>query len=561
MASSPRGYFSFVLHSHLPYVRQAGRWPHGEEMLYEALAESYLPLLAALDDLQHEGFSPRLTIGLTPILLEQIADPQVLENFAAYLQEEITAARTDADRYHRTAPDLAALARFYEAWYEQIRRTFEDRYQREVVGAFRRLAQAGVLDLLTSAATHAYLPLLSRDSSVAAQLRVGVETSARHFGWRPQGIWLPECGYRPAVLTPDGRAVRPGLETFLAELGLRYFFTDTHALQGGQPVGKAAGAAVGLYLTPAAGRPAVVPAPPAPRSTLRPYFVGQSTVAVFSREARTGLQVWSADYGYPGDPVYREFHRKDPGSGLQYWRVTGRDVPLADKQVYDPARAFARAMDHAEHFVRLVAGILETAETPDGHPPIIVSAYDTELFGHWWFEGVAWLKEVLRRLSTHPTIRLTTVADYLQRHPPTLALDLPESSWGQGGGHWTWLNPETAWMWPLIHGAEERMERLVASHPVPSPDERPLLAQAGRELLLLQASDWPFLITTGQARAYAQRRFEQHLARFNRLALAAEIGDQSLATLEFLRLVAAQDNPFPFLDPAVFAPRTPQPVR
>jgi len=555
-----KGYFTFVLHSHLPYVRKAGRWPHGEEMIHEALAETYVPLLNALYDLKRDGVNPRLTVGLTPILLEQMADREVLEHFEAYLQEEIEVAQADVQRFEREgSADLQRLAEFYRDWYRGILDSFEQRYGRNVVGAFRQLQDDGNVDVLTSAATHGYLPLLERDSTIYGQLKVGLESSRRHLNRLPHGIWLPECGYRPAYYRDGGHPYRkPGIEEFLADLNLLFFFTDTHVVEGGKMVGKVVGDVVGPYGGLPKRQLVVKPeegAEPTERTTFRPYYVQSTRVAVYGRDARTGLQVWSARHGYPGDHVYREFHRKDPASGLQYWRVTGADVDLSAKQLYNPDYAQRRAFEHADHFVGLVSDLVARYHASHGEPGVVVSAYDTELYGHWWFEGVLWLREVLRRLAQHPDVGLTTANDYLAMCPPDEVLTLPESSWGAGGTHWTWRNPDTEWMWPLIHAAELRMEQLVARYPNAEGRLRDVLNQAARELLLLTSSDWPFLISTGQAREYASGRFQQHLARFNHLAMLADGGRLTGEAERFLAIVAELDNPFPAIDYRVFAKR------
>ncbi len=551
------GYFTFVLHSHLPYVRLAGRWPHGEEMLHQATAETYIPLLNALYELKAEGYSPRLTIGLTPILLEQLADADVRNHFDMYLEERLTLIEGDLARFELEGQiHLAYLARFYRDWYGGIRESFRQRYQRDLVGAFRRLQKDGNLEAITSAATHSYLPLMARDSSIYGQLQVGASSYWRQFDTRPRGIWLPECGYRPPFM--EGERYRPGEEELLAELNLQYFFTDTHAIQGGRLVGKMAGDVAGPYgglpkrrlVLPADERPQVTD-----RSVMRPYYVRAAKVAVFGRNERTGLQVWSASQGYPGDFLYREFHRKDSGSGMQYWRITSNTAGLGEKEPYDPYPAFQKVKDHAAHFVHLVREELKGFAATNKTPGIVVSAYDTELFGHWWFEGVAWLQEVLRQMEKSEDIGLTTTDRYLAEYPPDEVIDLPESSWGEGGGHWTWLNPETEWMWPLIHSAERRMEKLVAQHPEPGEMAR-VLAQTARELVLLEASDWPFLTSTGQAREYAIGRFQQHLARFNALASLAERGEPLRpGDVEFLATAEEQDNPFPEIDYRAFRER------
>ncbi|MBI4319172.1 MAG: DUF1957 domain-containing protein [Chloroflexi bacterium] len=562
-----KGFFCFVLHSHLPYVRKAGRWPHGEEMLHEALAETYIPLLNALFDLKKERLSPKLTIGLTPILLEQLADKGVIEHFEAYLLEKLETVQEDVERYdHEQHGHLLYLARFYQDWYRDVLQSFQERHRRNVVRAFRQLLADGDIDILTSAATHCYLPLVERDSTIYAQLKVGLETYLRHFGQKPNGIWLPECGYRPSYYKANGKTrYKPGIEEFLASFDLSYFFTDTNVIQGGELVGKVAGDVAGPYGSVPV-RKLVTKADPRPQATertvMRPYYVQSTNVAVFGRDAHTGLQVWSAAHGYPGDFVYREFHRKDSASGLQYWRVTGADVDLGEKQFYDPTPAFARARDHAAHFAHLVRGLVVDYYDKHKAPGIVVSAYDTELFGHWWFEGVVWLREVLRLLSREEDVALATANEYVTAHPPEEVLGLPESSWGMGGGHWTWRNPDTEWMWPLIHAAELRMEQMVSRYPDARGDVERLLHQAARELLLLESSDWPFLVSTGQAREYASGRFQQHVARFNHLLAAAELGHLSAEDRRFLLTAEDLDNPFPNVDYRIFKEREQQaPVR
>jgi len=552
-----KGAFTFVLHSHLPYVRKAGRWPHGEEMLHEAIAETYIPLLNALFDLKSEGCEPRLTISLTPILLEQLSAPDVMDHFELYLLEKLTLVEADISRHKKNNDGhLLYLAEFYMDWYKNILESFTERYRRDLIAAARQLQDEGNLDIVTSAATHGYLPLMERDSTIYAQLKVGAESYWRHLGRAPRGIWLPECGYRPAF-TQNG-IYKPGLEEFLAELNLGYFFTDTHVIVGGKTVGKIAGDVIGPYGGLPKRKLVVHPdeRPEAKqRTTMRPYYVRSANVAVYGRDERTGLQVWSAAHGYPGDFLYREFHRKDAHSGLQYWRITGAQIDLGQKDFYDPYPAMKQVQLHADHFVNLVVDEVSTYYRAAKKPGIVVSAYDTELFGHWWFEGIAWLKEVLRRLSESDTVELTTAGDYLQAYPPEEVITLPESSWGEGGGHWTWMNPDTEWMWPLIHNAELRMEQLVASHPEAEGLMQDVLNQAARELLLLESSDWPFLISTGQAKEYASGRFQQHLARFNHLAAIADSGTVTETDQRFLAGIAELDNPFPEIDYRLFAAR------
>lgn len=550
------GAFTFVLHSHLPYARLAGMWPHGEEWVHEGLAETYLPLLSALDDLTREGVDWHLTLGITPILAAQLGDPLIADHFIAYMSDRVTWADEDISRFRAEgADDLAHLAEHERDWHAATLATFRDRFGGDILGAFRTMQEAGNLEIATSAATHGFLPLLSRDSSIHGQLHTGAKASAAMFGTAPKAVWLPECAYRPAVTsTADGVTVRrPGIERFVAEEGLEVFFSETHTVEGGHQSGKASGKMLGPYGTahPLPVTPLGEHEREARGSTFHPYWVGDAPgqVAVLARNPRTGQQVWSASFGYPGEFAYREFHKKDAVSGMRYWRIGGRELDMGDKPLYDPARAAEQARNHAAHFTHLVEDELGRHHAYTGEFGVISAAYDTELFGHWWFEGVDWLKEVLRRLATSDTVELTTASRIVEQHPPDRVLKLEESSWGNNGDFSTWSNPEVDWMWPLIHQAESRMEGLVARHPNASGNLKRLLNQTARELLLLQSSDWPFLVTTGQAKEYAVERFTGHLERFNRLA---ELGEQPSGMdpsgLGYLSEIEHLDNPFPLID-------------
>ena len=186
------GAFTFVLHSHLPYARQAGMWPHGEEWIHEVIAETYLPLLNALSDLEAEGVPFGLTVGITPILAEQLADPLIVDHFVHYAAERAAWAASDVARFE-TAGDatMRDLARYYHHWYGRSLTSFQDRFGRDLIGAFRRLQDAGLIEISTSAATHGYLPLLSRDSSIYGQIRTGAESYRSRFGPSQLAIWLP----------------------------------------------------------------------------------------------------------------------------------------------------------------------------------------------------------------------------------------------------------------------------------------------------------------------------------------------------------------------------------
>jgi 1,4-alpha-glucan branching enzyme len=554
------GAFTFVLHSHLPYCRSAGRWPHGEEWLHEAALDTYIPLLNALYDLKQEGCLFKLTISLTPILVEQLADELVVANLEEFIRDKIRRAEADVKRFKKSGEGhLHYLAEFYRDRYQHILTSFVRRYKRNIVAAFKQLQDEGYVELATSAATHAYLPLLGRDSSIYGQLQTGKESYRRHFGVNPYSVWLPECGYRPAYYAHQGSRsyIRPGLETFIDQLGMRCFFVETHTVEGGEPVGKAREEVIGTYA--GVSRRYVVPQvpyqEPTHKTTYLPYWVQTPEVSVIARNNKTSMQVWSAEWGYPGDYNYREFHKKDGVSGMHYWKVSGSKVDLSNKEYYDPHWAEQRIIEHSSHYAGLVEELITSYYQDTGDFGIVLAAYDTELFGHWWFEGIEWVKQVLRHLSRNELIKLTTAQKYLNEHPPKDVLALPESSWGSGGGHFTWQNADTDWIWPIIHEEELRMEKLVSSYPQASGILKEVLNQSARELVLLQSSDWPFLITTDQANAYAKNRFLEHVNRFHQLADIAESGNWGENDLALCQKFWELDKVFPNIDYLSFARR------
>jgi 1,4-alpha-glucan branching enzyme len=263
------------------------------------------------------------------------------------------------------------------------------------------------------------------------------------------------------------------------------------------------------------------------------------------------MQVWSRDIGYPGDGWYLEFHKRHFPGGLRFWRVTSSKSDLAEKQVYNPPAADERVQSHAEHFTKIASQVLTRYAAEAGRPGVLCSPFDTELFGHWWFEGPRWLDRVFRRLGEEG-VQPITAGQYNERHPSKETITLLEGSWGEGGDHRVWLNKDTEWTWEMIYQAEDDLWVFVSETPWQrTPRLRQVVAQLGRELLLLQASDWQFLITTWSARNYAETRFAEHYADFTRLLdLAKRVhggGGLSWEDEEFIAGKEKQDFCFPDL--------------
>jgi len=554
--------FALVLHTHLPMVVNHGRWPHGSDWLNEATFECYLPLLEVAHRLVGDGISPKWTLNLSPVLTEQLASPEFQKELAFYHENVRRACAEGREHFKKTgAPEYLGLCDFWEEHYERMWELHR-RIGGDIPGTFAELQRGGHVEIITCGATHGYFPLLSRDESIHMQLRTAVATHKRHFGVAPRGIWLPECAYRPRYewTPPTGRGrgrdrrMRPGIEELLAMHGLEYFVADSHLV--------AAGAPVFLYRDYIPARKEMPePSPAIPvneaRSPYAPYRVasrgGNGSAIAFIRDPKTTLQVWSRDHGYPGEYAYLEFHKKHFPGGLRFWRITDSKGDLGTKILYDPKLAAEKAGLQATHFAGLVRETSEAATKADGRPALICSPYDAELFGHWWFEGPVWLEHVARDMA-RAGVTPVTLGEALTIVPPRATLSLPEGSWGEGGDHRVWLNRETEWTWDRVYSAEAEWVEHLAAGVGGHPDLARVLAQATRELLLLEASDWQFLITTGAARDYAERRVAEHYAEFKRLSEMANTlrGGEPLSVeaANTLRRLEREDFVFPDLDPA-----------
>lgn len=507
--------FVFALHSHLPYVLNHGRWPHGSDWLCEAAIDTYLPLLEQLRALDAEGTPAPVTIGFTPILANQLASPAFGRELEAFFEQRLKACAEAKAALAGTADaPLVPLVEYWHRHLERLRTLFRATGG-DLLAAFRGFQERGRLEIIGSAATHGYLPLLRRDESIRLQLHVGRNEHRRLFGVFPAGCWLPECAYRPR------RGQRPGIEEHLLAAGFRFFFTDAHQARAGQALGTYGEVPLGAERFDAErhGDGVVTPVA-AVHSPYRAYRVSRARpgVAALVRDPRSSLQVWSRQQGYPGDEWYLEFHKIRWPGGLKLWRVTGSGVDLGDKRPYEPERAGQRARDHALHFADLLVQIGES------RAELVVAPFDTELFGHWWFEGVDFLAAVYRELGHRPSVRPVTGAQHLAAHPSTTGLRLAEGSWGVNGDHSMWLNDQTRWTWDRLWPLEDAFWDAVPAA-LANPGARPIVAQAARELLLAQASDWQFIISTGAVADYAERRFVGHCEDTERLLAGLRSGD------------------------------------
>lgn len=570
-----KGSFAFVLHGHLPYVLSHGRWPHGTDWLCEAAAETYLPIQKALRDLMAQGLEPKLTMGLSPVLTEQLADSSFWKEFNSYLNQKIEAAAADIAEFERLdQPQMQTNAQFWEKFYASTREHFEA-IGRNIVGEFRRLQDEGILEIITCGATHGYYPLLSRDESLQVQTKMAVRAHERHFGRKPRGIWLPECAYRPRYeWTPpvsfdgdESPRLRKGTDEFLSENGLEFFIIDSALLRGGRSVGVYIDRFDALktlwHRFERQYRPRAEDKNKTPREV---YLVssapeGKKPVAVFTRDPDTGLLVWSGEHGYPGDGNYLDFHKKRFPGGHRYWAVTSSKSDLADKVEYVRQSALGRLEENSDHFVGKVEEILTDYNSSSGRSGLLVAPYDAELFGHWWFEGVDFLKASLEKFCRSDKVNLTFLSEDLDRRKPDSVISIPEGSWGEGNHHYIWLNNQNDWTWKHIYECEEimcaRAKQLQDRTEEGDGQLSEVVTQMGRELMLMSASDWQFLISTFAARDYAEMRLTEHFEDFKRLDAMAKklVGGESLTEGEkhFFQQCSIRDSLFPDLDTSWFA--------
>ncbi len=500
-----KGYLCIVLHAHLPYIRHPEYDYFLEEnWLYEAITETYVPLLDIFERLINDGIDFRITLSLSPPLVEMFNDHLLRERYKRHIENLIELSEKES---YRTKGDIhfGPIVRMYLQRFRRIRYLFEEVYRKDLTAAFRALQDTGKVEVITSVATHAFLPNLSMyPQAIRAQIKVAKEHFKKNFHTFPSGIWLPECGYLS------------GIDGYLNEEGIRFFFLDTHGIIHGRPLPR-----YGVYA---------------------PVFCPSGIVA-FGRDVETSKQVWSSTEGYPGDFNYRDFYR-DIGfdldldyirpyihpdgirthTGLKYYRVTGE---TDKKEPYVRKLAKRKAEKHAHNFIKNRELQVEfLSETFRAHhislKPVITALYDAELFGHWWFEGPDWLDLLLRGIH-HGRINFRTItpSEYLSSLPfqhASLQVCQPSmSSWGNKGYNEVWLNNSNNYIYRHLHKTTGRMIDLAERFPEAKNILQRALNQAVREILLSQHSDWAFIIGSGTATEYAKKRFAEHTSRFNSL--------------------------------------------
>lgn len=527
--NKPKGYVSFVLHAHLPFIHHPESEDYLEEQwLFEAISETYIPLLLNFKKLVEEKVDFRITMSLTPPLLNMLDNKLLQKRYIAYLKKHIELAKKEIQRTSDNEK-INELSKYYFERYSNDLHIFKDVYKCNLINGFKYFQNLGVLEIITCGATHGYFPILYvTEQTVKAQIAVGVQTYEKYFGKKPRGIWLPECGYVPEA------------DKYLKEFGIEYAITETHGILYANP-------------TPIYGTYAPIVSP--------------DGVVCFGRDLASSRQVWSSINGYPGDYNYREFYR-DIGydapydyikpyiasngvrvhTGIKYHRITGKSE---EKDIYNVQWAKYSANSQASHFINSRKEQIEKAYSIMDKPSIILCPYDAELYGHWWYEGPYWLYVLFKKIYFDQSdFKLITPGEYIDKFPEIQVCTPCRSSWGANGYSEVWLNEENDYAHRHLHNAGNKMVELAHKFiDEQNPIKIKALNQCARELLLAQSSDWLFIITNKTMVDYAKKRIKDHIGRFNKLY--EQINNDSIDE-EFLNAIYEKDCIFPEIDYRIY---------
>ncbi|MDR0927408.1 MAG: DUF1957 domain-containing protein [Ignavibacteria bacterium] len=528
------GNLVLILHTHLPWVLHHGTWPHGEDWLTEAIAECYIPLLNVFNELVGDGIFPKITLDISPVLCEQLEHPDTKELFIKYCDKKAEAAAEDHTNFKNWNydPHHIYMAKWWSDWYTARKNDFINKYNKSVIGGLRELQDKGAIEIMTCGATHGYFPLLGYDKSVNLQMKAAVENYHKHFGRKPRGTWLPECAYRSSYewqsLIPvapfNQKHLRRGVEQILADNEIFYFVTDEDLLMRSSPIGifkdNNKEQFVHIKSTDFTPEPWNFD-----KSPLNLYEVSSSekveygTAVAFTRHVGIAMQVWSGSIGYPAEADYLDFHKTHYPSRIRYWRVTDSKADMMYKTLYHPDWIWDKLDLQVNHFIHQIENTSNYYKNLTGKEGTVCLPFDTELFGHWWFEGPEFIRKLCQGLNSSPWVNMSTASDQLFLMKPRQTVHLPEGSWGENNNHDVWSNKGNNWTWQYIYDDELKLNNILENNPIEEFDstERRILTQALRELMLLQSSDWQFLIYTNSAKDYAEQRFSFHHTDFNKL--------------------------------------------
>lgn len=518
-----------VLHHHLPYVRHPEYDDFMEERwLFEAISETYIPLIKMFERLDEDKVYFRMAMSFTPPLMSMLDDELLQNRYIRYLKNTIELCSKEIEKTKQN-PRLNKLAQYYYDRYSDDLYIFQEKYNKNIINAYKKYQELGYIEIMTCCATHGFLPHMTiHPEAIRAQLEVACNSYNKFFNKRPKGIWLAECAYVKEV------------EPFLNEQGLKYFIIETHGVELADP-------------TPIYGHYAPIVSP--------------KGIIAFPRDTESSQQVWSAEVGYPGNEHYREFYR-DLGfdsdfeyikpyinpdgarvmTGIKYYRITDK---TNEKDIYDINKAKETAKVDAKDFVnKRVQQISRIEQCFDEYTyPLVVSPYDAELYGHWWYEGPLFLENVFREAAKQDTFEFITPSGYLEKSKYIQVSQMADSTWGHKGYNEFWLNPSNDWVYRHFHEIEERMIELANRYNESYGIIKRALNQCAREVLLAQSSDWAFIMSTNTTVGYASKRVVTHIGRFNELynqITENMVKEDYLAVLEF------KDNIFPEIDYKVY---------
>ena len=507
------GKMAIVLHAHLPYVRKNEENALEEDWLFQAILECYIPLLQVIETSANESPNNcKITISLSPTLLTLLENSNLKQKFPRWIQTRIEFLNELEEKDKVASSYLLKNLRNKIIYWEECSGNLIER--------FKNLSSKGHLDILTCAATHGYLPILRENpETVRGQIKTAIKSHQNFFDKKPFGIWLPECAYYE------------NLDEVLKDCGIRYAILDSHGILNGKP---------------------------RPRYGVYAPICSKKGIAFFGRDSESTLPVWSAKDGFPGNPVYREFH-KDLGwelslkklnqkgiktsrpLGIKFHRITNPKLSLGKKDYYIEMDANKKVEEDAKTYLRQRSEQLKNLSKISNFNPILVAPFDAELFGHWWYEGPKFIKSIFTNASNYK-IKLTHLKDFLSEGPNLQICDPSPSSWGQGGYHNYWLNDKNSWIVPEITKAGIKYIE-EASKEINNELRIRILKQAGRELLLSESSDWSFILRAGTTTELAKERVERHLARFWKLINFINV--DAKVDLSFLKDVEEEDKIFP----------------
>jgi 1,4-alpha-glucan branching enzyme len=520
-------YINFLLHAHLPFVRETEKEaPLEERWLFEAISETYLPLMRVFRKLDADGVPFKINVSVSPTLGTMLQDELIQERYIAHVNKMLELSEREMIRT-TVNPQMNDLVKMYQQLYQKNLDDFVHRYHKNILKGLDYFYKKGKIGVIACPATHPYLPLMEEyPDAVNAQVRMAMQYHYETFGKTSRGFWLPECGYYP------------GIEKILKENGVRYTFAEAHSL---------------LF------------AEPRPRyGTYAPVAL-KNGLSVFGRDLVSANAVWSSEEGYPGDFSYREFYR-DIGfdlpldyigpyvhegghrsfTGFKYYAVTGS---TDQKRIYQPSEAARKIEEHAENFIYNQRKRLEKVSALMDIPPVISCYYDAELFGHWWFEGPAWIEAVVRKIAETEELEMVLAGEYCKSAENLQITDPVFGSWGNKGYSEVWLDGRNDWVYRHTHKAVERMLELIRRFPNETGLKERALNQAAREVLLSQASDWPFIMRAGTTVPYAVRRVKEHIYNFTTIYDALFRGTVSP---EWLTRLERKNNIFPNIDYRIF---------